>query len=571
MSLGEFFENLLDKINEVKEKFFEISGEFTEIEFRDDIGNTAAILFVVAIAIHFFDALMGFNRSSLGALFFVLYFLFASVFYFATLPGKIVLGNLALSLGLSFASFYAPYLVILISKYFPMILIFLVFTPIWPMFILLKFYGESNVLRGIGFTISIIWTVAFLAYFYNHFPTQAKNVFYERAINVKEPAWKLIKGVYTNIATAGIKIYNDLTTGISKSIDNFMNRMMMVAMGQTETQETQQVQPREKIGLYIENVYLTLDEYPKDIKPQIFFTVSSYNLVQKLNVRFYCYAELIEAEKKDEKGNKETTAKKSSVEGASEKGKKETKKFFGEIEALTDSSFKGHRIFWHDQTEDFSCVLPNSLEPGKYKVIVGVKFNETAASSLPVYLISFKMYTKIRAQGKDFFSAYNLPKPRAQQNNPTAAIINLGFKSQPLIESTPNTLSINIIKSDKWESGEIEKFYLLQIDPKKLSNYIASVKGIKMVDPKIVYWEEEGEKGKIYEISPDVMTKFSKSFGAQFLIMPKRISKELISSDLVVFARYQYDIHTEKEFKVLDITAGTLVEKKNNAKGNEGS
>jgi len=556
MDIGEFFNNLGDKFNELKEKFKDVVGEFTEVEYRQNIGNSVAALFIAAIVIHIFDVLMGFNRSSLGPLFFVMYFLFASAFYFATLPGKIVLGNLAVALGLSFASFYAPYLIILISKYFPMVLIFLVFTPIWPMYILFTFYEDSDVLRGIGFTISILWTVAFLAYFYNHFPTQAKNVFYERAVDVKEPAWELIKNVYTNIVDAGVKIYNDINNGISNSINSFMDQMISVAMGETETQETKQVQPQEKQGIYIENVYLTLDE-----NPQVFFTVSAYNLIQKINASVECYAKLEKKEKEDEdeKDVSHEKVEKTEVYGLESKGKRE-KEIKGKVFSLTHEDFKGKITLWHDQVEDFRCVLPKNLAPGEYKAIVKVKFNETATTSLPVYLISFKMYSKIRAQGKDFFTLYNLPTPRAQQNLPTAAIIKLGFKSQPLIEATPNTLLINVVKSEKWQEGEIEKFNSLIINLKKLKNYIASIKGIKIKNP-IPSTEET-----VFEIPKDVMNKFSKSFEAKFLITPKRIDKELISSDFIVSTNYEYLINTEQKFKVLNIVAGTLVDNKEDKK-----
>ncbi|MEM4396115.1 MAG: hypothetical protein QXR30_00430 [Candidatus Woesearchaeota archaeon] len=477
MGIGDIFQSVADFIERLKSEF--------SPEFENKGKGIILILFFFAVFIHLLDLTTNFNRGYLINTFLFFYIIYGFFFYFFTLPSDTFFkwDNLIFCFLLSLFSFFLPIPFIYLSKFFPWIIVFLVFTPIWPIFILYSFYNDVPIFKFLLNGYVLFWTIFFLIYFMANLPTiDGVSPVYKNTINIRKTIYEYVFVelkenviyLWTQIKTEAVKLFNMFRSGeftifklfLGKSLDEFIDENVQKALGlDTEIQNVENITIPPSYGLTITNIESLLNKYPKNSKIKIYFQVENKGVNKKLSFYAGCKmqseetvsSEMPEISKLPEKGDKNYILGKVNSQFLE---KKETGSYSDYDPLSLDFSTKYELD--KDESLDLECTFENIDTPGKKNIEIYVIYFSNVTSTLQYYLINQEEVLKLRKKKQNFFEAYNLKLPATIYDPFEPYLIRMNFYAQPLINETENLLQMILEKN--WNlDGDLYRIYKMNL------------------------------------------------------------------------------------------------------------
>ncbi|MEM1988665.1 MAG: hypothetical protein QXS41_02385 [Candidatus Woesearchaeota archaeon] len=476
MGIGDFFQSVADFIERLKSEF--------SPEFENKGNGIILVLFFFAVFIHLIDLITNFNRGYLINSFLVFYLIYGFFFYFFTLPSDTFFkwDNLIFCFLLSLFSFFLPIPFIYLSKFFPWIIIFLVFTPVWPIFILYSFYNEVPIFKFLLNGYVLFWTIFFLIYFMANLPTiDGVSPVYKNTVDVQKAVSDYVfndlvmnsMNVWQKIKEEANKLFDMAKSGqfsmfklfFGKSMDEFfdyyIDKYTQVAMGlDTETTTVENITKPPDYGLGITEVQSILPSYLPNSNVRIFFQVQNFGVPKVLPFMVGCRME-------DQKEEKPEDEKKVEKKESEEEKKTYTigKVFpqFIEKEKVSICDYEkldscNNIIFYLDKDDsmDFECFFENVGGKDKRSVEIYVIYFSNFSSSLQYYVINETEALNLRKKKQNFFEAYKLKLPETVYDPKEPYRVRIGFFALPLISDLENRLEFVFEKT--WTlDGEIFK------------------------------------------------------------------------------------------------------------------
>ncbi|MEM2115776.1 MAG: hypothetical protein QW524_02295 [Candidatus Woesearchaeota archaeon] len=522
----------------IDDLFDSIGAEF-DPEFENRGTIFTLIIWGVGVFLHIVYIFSGaYTSSSSLNLSLMAFIAYGFVFYFLTLPSHTFFkwDNLLVCIGLSFLSVFLPVGLAYIATYLPWVSLFIVFTPVWPVFILLYFSDENPIFRFIFGGYVLFWTFYFMLFFLANLPFFSIRPGIIPRINVMdamvEYVWKPLgenAGLILKKAKDFIfmlsRRYDPFRLILKMPLDEFIDLQIQKSLGlDTPSVATENVTVGKKYGLEIENLDLPINKFPAGYaeKIEIFFDVQNYGVPEELEFLVGCYIPL---------GEKEI------INGSVFNILTEENaicNIYDPERCLKDKLDK-------NDIGMYMCVfsveeLPEEkVKKGEvFEAILFLIHNTTIKNSLTYYIINYSELILLKRKEEDFFKSYKLDLPKMVYDPKKPYKFVGGFKAQPLVVDRLNLLEIKAEK--QWTtSGRASKIDYITFN--FTHPFEIRVTGEKPTTP-VDYYSIDCSKVKCDFNSTDFV----------FPVIPQKISKNLVSLTLDISSSFIYQIEKKVSF-----------------------
>lgn len=483
MGIGDIFQSVVDFIERLKSEF--------SPEFENKGTGIILTLFFLAVFVHLIDLITNFNRGYLINTFLIFYLVFGFVFYFFTLPSDTFFkwDNLLFCFLLSAFAFFLPIPFIYLSKFFPWIIVFLVFTPVWPFFILYSFYNDVVIFKFILNIYVLFWTIFFLIFFMANLPKlDGLSPIYTNTVDIQKAISDYVfkdfvmnsMNIWQNIKEEGKKLFNMAKSGefslfklffgktMDQFFDHYIDKYTQIAMGvDTQTTTVENFTKPPDYGLAITEVQSILPSYLPNSNVRIFFQVQNFGVPKLIPFMVGCRME----DQKEENPKEEKKVEKKDAEEVKKTYTlgKVFPQFIGK-EKISICDYEKldscNNLFFYldkDESMDFECFFENVGGKNKRTIEIYVIYFSNFSSSLQYYVINETEALNLRKKKQNFFDAYKIKLPETVYDPKEPYRVRIGFLALPLISDVENRLEFVFEKT--WTlDGEIFKIKNVQIN-----------------------------------------------------------------------------------------------------------